>query len=214
LSKRLIYFFRYFCEKAKVLNTKDLEEEEISRFFDECYSHVKQVEETGIALNACAYFKDCVLEGMFIHYMKMYKEVEYEQLEVLEENSKVITSHQEYILGLMNYAKEPSIQGNVVAKLFFERIFDVFVRVKSYSLKTNAIVEIKKEFPDTLRANRFAYENSFGKKDYQEVIKYVIDINKYIRECYKNRCLSILRSKFSKIATMMEDFVMLSKALF
>ena len=96
---------------------------------------------------------------------------------------------------LKNYTE--NITNNIsIGKLFGDELYkslkNNFCKIKLRRLLNIALPIVNSYFKNPVRINEIAKEESFDKEDYINVLKYIFNINKFIKEIYENKAIEEL----------------------
>ena len=113
---------------------------------------------------------------------------------------------------LVKSMKDSYSYGYEIANQNLENLTSLFIKANAALIQRKILRKIMELIPDPEVANKLAYKNSFGKKDFINVYKYCADINKYIEEIYNKKIQNEIKLNIdSSIQKLILDFNQLLK---
>jgi len=110
----------------------------------------------------------------------------------------VLNKEEVHIQDLLDLSKDSFVQGQRCAKKWFKEIKSEFCKEQEQVIQDAVMKKIQEEFPDPEEANKKAYANSFTIMNFENVLKYVFNINKFIREIYDEKIKVISHHEIEK----------------
>jgi len=99
-------------------------------------------------------------------------------------NLKQINADLPFFIDLAQSVGNESKRASLIATKIFEVLISSFCKNKCAILQGTIIDDIKKDYPTPKELNEQAYRISFEQENYENVLKYVLDINLFIQEIF------------------------------
>jgi len=206
-------FYRYSIEKGKAGDTDVLLDEYESfvkslnvildgkpsdatavNVINNFISCVKKMEGDGVSVNRPTFMNQCLLEAMYCQYSKAH-EVEAKKIaQKKKEFDKIISVQRNNVEQLLDNSSDSYERGIKSARQWFRDMKSSFCAERGLTIRAAILKEVRNKFSAPETANILAYERAFPKenKDHEEYqkrfeysLKYVLDINLYIKEIYE-----------------------------
>ena len=172
------------------------------------HSYVDQMLRLKYPVNITVFLYRCLLEAISSQYTKSKDLEEAQMVKQINELEKSQMEEENRLLSMIKESQNVYQQGVTTAQKCFKEMLDQFCQNHGVDIQTKIMGMIREEFPDPREANVKAYKHSFTTLNSVNMVKYVLNINKFIRELYDERIRTIEVQALDKaIQNLTQEFI-------
>ena len=160
-----------------------------------------------LPVNQPTFLQSCILEAISMQYQKSRHAEEILMKKQMHDLEQSQDREEEHLRKMIHDSKNTYNQGINTAQKCFKDILDKFCLNRGSIIQNEVMEMIEKEFPNPESANIKAYGNSFRLGNYVNVVKYVVNVNQFIKEIYTQKIDMIKSQAIDRVLqTTIEEF--------